>query len=92
MATDTVTDTEQTALLDFGGSKQQCLDELGNCGQKVVDLSFKLEKEQIANEDNLKDSVAIGVAVGMFIGSGGISAIAPVIGGLVALPFALLGF
>lgn len=83
---------DQTALLDFGGSKQQCLDELGNCGQKVVDLSVKLEKEQIANKDEVRDGVAIGVVAGAFIATGGLSAAAPVVGKLIALPFILLGF
>lgn len=90
MASSTV--TSDTALLEFDGSKQQCLEELSNCGQKVVDLSVKLEDEKVSNKDEVRDGVAIGVAVGAFVATGGLSAAAPVVGKLIALPFILLGF
>jgi hypothetical protein len=63
-------------------------DALSRCGQKVVELGQEIEK----CEDSKADTVAIGVAVGAFIGSGGLTAFVPVVGGVLGLPFILLGF
>ena len=61
---------------------------LQDCGQKVVELGQEVEQVK----DSKADAIAISVAIGVFIGSGGISALAPVIGGVLAAPFILLGF
>ena len=61
---------------------------LQDCGQRVVELGQEVEQVK----DSKADAIAISVAVGAFIGSGGISALAPVVGGFIAVPFVLLGF
>lgn len=50
------------------------------------------QQQKAVCEDVKKDKVAIGVAVGVLIGSGGVGALVPVVGNILSAPFVLLGF
>ena len=67
-------------------------DALTRCGEKVVQMGQDMEAMQAKAVKDKKDAIAIGIAVGGFIGSGGLTALIPVVGGVLGLPFILLGF
>ena len=65
---------------------------LQDCGAKVVQMGQDMDAMQAKADKDKKDAIAIGIAVGGFIGSGGLTALIPVVGGVLGLPFILLGF
>lgn len=78
---------QDTAFIFGSDNCKEVRQDLSDCGQKVVDLGKETESLKQSNKDN----IALAIGIGVFIGSGGISALVPVIGDIVAIPFIALG-
>ena len=84
-----------------GGEQVATIDDLfsirGGVSQEKDNVAVdklvhtRAELEECKSYDK-RDAVAIAVAAGIFIGSGGVNALIPVVGDILAVPFIFLGF